>query len=98
MSNNTRRFGAIVGIALALIMPIGTAFADSLEQLSAESWQWALAIPTFVNPMYTPLRQAVRPQKPQTGRVVSFYLWPVVYVTLRLGDCLEDFLILLPQC
>jgi hypothetical protein len=50
MNNNTKRFVAIVGIGLALMMPICTAFADSFEQLSAEWWQWALSIPTSVNP------------------------------------------------
>ena len=62
MTNNTRRFVAIVGIALALITPINKAFADadsdkrafeeseSLKKLSAEWWQWALSIPTSVNP------------------------------------------------
>jgi hypothetical protein len=50
MNNNTKRFLAIIGIGLALMMPICTAFAESLEQLSAEWWQWALSIPTSVNP------------------------------------------------
>jgi hypothetical protein len=50
MNNNTKRFVAITGIGLALMMPICTAFAESLEQLSAEWWQWALSIPTPVNP------------------------------------------------
>jgi hypothetical protein len=50
MNNNTRRFVVIIGIGLALMMPICTAFAESLEQLSAEWWQWALSIPTSVNP------------------------------------------------
>jgi hypothetical protein len=52
MNNNTKRFLAIIGIGLALIMPINRAFAqsESLEQLSAEWWQWALSIPESVNP------------------------------------------------
>jgi hypothetical protein len=48
--NNTKRFVAIIGIGLAVIMPISRAFAQSPEQLSAEWWQWALSIPTSVNP------------------------------------------------
>jgi hypothetical protein len=39
-----------IGLALTLMMPIYTAFADSFEQLSAEWWQWAGSIPTSVNP------------------------------------------------
>jgi hypothetical protein len=50
MKNNTKRFVALVGFGLALIMPIRGAFAQSLEQLSAPWWQWALSIPTSVNP------------------------------------------------
>jgi hypothetical protein len=50
MNNNTKRFVAIIGMGLALMMPINRALADSLEQLSAEWWQWALSIPTSVNP------------------------------------------------
>src|SRR5271165_590144 len=53
MRKNTRCFLAIVAIGLALITPIRMAFADSesFTQLSAEWWQWALSIPTSVNPM-----------------------------------------------
>jgi hypothetical protein len=53
MKRNTRRFAAIVGIGLALLMPINRAFAlsESLEQLSAEWCQWAFSIPTPVNPL-----------------------------------------------
>jgi hypothetical protein len=54
MNNKVRRFVAIVGIGLALIMPINRVFADadteSFKKLSAEWWQWALSIPTSVNP------------------------------------------------
>jgi len=54
MNNNTRRFVAIVGIGLVLIMPINRVLADadteSFKKLSAEWWQWALSIPTSVNP------------------------------------------------
>jgi hypothetical protein len=52
IKNNTRRFVAIAGICFALIAPINRAFAQpkSIEQLSVEWWQWALSIPTSVNP------------------------------------------------
>jgi hypothetical protein len=69
MKNNAKRFASIVGIGLALIMPMNKTFADSeskafadseraksedsdsLKQLSAEWWQWALSIPTPVSPL-----------------------------------------------
>src|SRR6516162_4753678 len=61
MKNNAKRFASIVGIGLALIMPLNKTFADSeskafansdfLKQLSGEWWQWALSIPTSVNPL-----------------------------------------------
>src|SRR6267378_5783893 len=63
MNNNIRRFVTIVGIVLALMMPINRAFADanfekrafeeseSFKELSTEWWQWALSIPTSVNPL-----------------------------------------------
>jgi hypothetical protein len=38
------------GCALMLMMPVRTASADSFEDLSVEWWQWALSIPTTVNP------------------------------------------------
>jgi hypothetical protein len=52
MLNHTKRFIAIIGICLALIMPIKRAFAqsESLQQLSAEWWQWAFSIPASANP------------------------------------------------
>src|SRR6266403_5000882 len=50
MKMNMKRFVVITGVGLALIMPICTALADSLGQLSAQWWQWALSIPTSVNP------------------------------------------------
>jgi hypothetical protein len=60
MKNSTRRFVAMVGIGLALMMPMNMAFADSenmaseefgsLKTLSAEWQQWALSIPTPENP------------------------------------------------
>ena len=52
MKSNTRRFMTIVGIGLGLMMPLNMAFANSpnLEELTAEWWQWALSIPTSINP------------------------------------------------
>src|SRR5215471_20418905 len=50
VNNRTKRFVATLGIGLALMMPIKGAFAQSLGQLSAEWWQWALSVPTPVNP------------------------------------------------
>jgi hypothetical protein len=51
MNNNTKRFVVIAGIGLVLLMPIKKAFAQSPGQLSAEWEQWALSIPTVVNPL-----------------------------------------------
>ena len=62
MKNSTRRFVAITGIGLALMMPIRMAMAESddhmssadsesFKKLSAEWWQWALSIPTPENPL-----------------------------------------------
>jgi hypothetical protein len=42
------------GCALMLMMPLRTASADSFPDLSAEWWQWALSIPTPVNPQLDP--------------------------------------------
>jgi hypothetical protein len=54
MNNNTKRFLAIIGSGLALVMPINRAVGDEnsefFAQLSAMWWQWALSIPTSVNP------------------------------------------------
>jgi hypothetical protein len=62
MKNNTRRLVAIVEIGLTLIMPISKVFADSdagknrfeefesLPELTAGWWQWALSIPASQNP------------------------------------------------
>jgi hypothetical protein len=61
MIYNTKHFKLILGIGLALIMS-SRAFADTdfqkkefeefkfFKQLTAEWWQWALSIPTPVNP------------------------------------------------
>jgi hypothetical protein len=55
MNSNTKRFVAITGIGLALMMPIKTVLGDEdsefFAKLSAEWWQWGLSIPTSVNPM-----------------------------------------------
>jgi len=53
MQGNTRRFTAIVGIiGLGLMLSRQVALADdpSFKELSAEWQQWALSIPTPVNP------------------------------------------------
>jgi hypothetical protein len=50
MNNRTKRFVAIIVIGLALMVPINRAYAQSRKELSAEWWQWALSIPTSVNP------------------------------------------------
>ena len=48
----TARIAVILttGCALMFMMPICTASADSFEDLGVEWWQWALSIPTSVNP------------------------------------------------
>jgi hypothetical protein len=56
MKSNTRRFVtivAVVAVGLWLAMPLNRAFADSsiLERLTAQWWQWALSVPTPVNPL-----------------------------------------------
>src|ERR1700693_3880685 len=51
MKRNTKRFVVIAGIGLVLLMRIKKAFAQSPGQLSAEWEQWALSIPTVVNPL-----------------------------------------------
>jgi hypothetical protein len=61
MKNNMRRFVVIVVVGVALMTPMRMALADSenkaftesesFKQLSAEWWQWALSIPTSVNPL-----------------------------------------------
>lgn len=54
MNTSTKRFVVIMGIGLALIMPMKRVFADadgeSFKKLSTEWWQWALSIPASVNP------------------------------------------------
>src|SRR5262245_34860597 len=52
MNSKTRHFLAIIAIGLGLLMPLNRAFANStsFKQLSAQWWQWALSIPTDVNP------------------------------------------------
>jgi hypothetical protein len=58
MKNKTERFVVIIGIGLALITPINRAFGDEpselFAKLSADWWQWALSIPTSVNPQTDP--------------------------------------------
>jgi hypothetical protein len=53
MQSNTRRFIAIVGvIGLGVMIPLKVALGDSqsFQVLSAEWQQWALSIPTPINP------------------------------------------------
>ena len=53
MKGNMGRFLAVAGICLGLMTPMSRAHADSndFKKLSAEWWQWALSIPTSVNPL-----------------------------------------------
>jgi hypothetical protein len=61
MKDKMRRFVVILVAGVALMTSIRVAFADSenkdfaesesLKQLSAEWWQWALSIPTSENPL-----------------------------------------------
>ena len=53
MKSNARRFVSIVAVGLWLAMPLNRAFADDsiLERLTAQWWQWALSVPTPVNPL-----------------------------------------------
>ncbi len=56
MKGKARGFIAIVVIGLALLIPGKIAFAEteSVKQLSAQWWQWALSIPTSVNRQLDP--------------------------------------------
>jgi len=51
-SKTTIRFIVSVTLGVGLLLPLNRAFADfaSVKQLSAQWWQWALSIPTDVNP------------------------------------------------
>lgn len=53
MRKNLGSLIVILVIGLALILSVNTAVAqtESFKQLSAEWWQWALSIPTSVNPV-----------------------------------------------
>ena len=53
MKSNTGHFITIVAICLGLMISLNVTFADaqSLQDLSAEWWQWALSIPPSVNPL-----------------------------------------------
>ena len=58
MKNNTKRLGAMIGIGLALMLPVNRAFSDDnsefFAKLTPEWWQWALSIPSIVNPQTDP--------------------------------------------
>jgi hypothetical protein len=52
MKSTVRGFIAIVAISLGLLLPLNIVFGDSqsLEETSAEWWQWALSIPVSESP------------------------------------------------
>src|ERR1700730_14138824 len=89
MNNNMRRFVAIVGIGLALVMSINRVFADadsqkrtfeeseSFQKLSAEGQQWALSIPTSVNPQLE--TQDTKPEKCMVGQRGSIWFLAGVF-------------------
>ena len=74
-----RRFVVIVVVGVALMTPMRMALADSenkaftesesFKQLSAEWWQWALSIPTSVNPQLE--TQDTKPEKCMVGDIVK---------------------------
>src|SRR5258706_4066400 len=53
MKGSIGRFVTMAAIGLGLMMPMSSAVADSndFKKLSADWWQWALSIPTSVNPL-----------------------------------------------
>jgi hypothetical protein len=53
MTSKTRRFLGTIGLATGLLLPFANANAQlsNLRELTAQWWQWALSIPTAVNPM-----------------------------------------------
>src|SRR5215813_2675062 len=51
MKSTTGRFVTIVAICLGLMISLNVTLADAQAELSAEWWQWALSIPTSVNPL-----------------------------------------------
>jgi hypothetical protein len=54
MKNTTRRFMAIVGVSLGLLLSHQMVYAGSVafvKKLSSQWWQWALSIPTDENPL-----------------------------------------------
>jgi hypothetical protein len=78
LNNNTKRFVAIIGIGLALIMPINRAFGDAnsefFTKLSPVWWQWALSIPTSVNPQLdTTGKDAVVGQRGSVWFLAGFF-------------------------
>jgi hypothetical protein len=53
MTSNIRRILAVSAISLGLLTPARLAFAQTtgFSTLTAEWWQWALSIPTSINPL-----------------------------------------------
>jgi len=53
MKSNTGRFITMVAICLGLMISLNMPCADAqtLKELSAEWWQWAVSIPTSANPL-----------------------------------------------
>jgi hypothetical protein len=53
MKSNTRRFVMIVAIVAGLMLPLNAAFAQTpdLPSLTAQWQEWAVSIPTSVNPL-----------------------------------------------
>jgi hypothetical protein len=53
MKSNTGRFITVVAVCLGLMISLNVTCADaqSLQELSAEWWQWVLSIPPSVNPL-----------------------------------------------
>jgi hypothetical protein len=53
MQRDMRRFIAIIAIGSGLVLPLRTAVAQTPDpkSLSAQWWEWALSIPTSVNPL-----------------------------------------------
>ena len=53
MKSNIKCLVVVIAMGMGLMMPMKSAFADfyDLESLTAQWWQWALSIPTSVNPL-----------------------------------------------
>src|SRR5690242_19478824 len=83
MKTRTRGIGrhqAVVGIYLGLMLPISIASAESddLEELGAPWQQWALSIPTSVNPQLDPTGENC-----MVGQRGSLCSWPGPLVAVQ---------------